>query len=98
VAGSAELPHGQPEEWFPTKMVKSSWRWLDRRSPERDTWNTDILLGRVPTTGVLDKSSIVHCTKSITVTQLPRLGCVGNICTRLQLASVFLATVIVFPL
>jgi hypothetical protein len=64
VAGSAELPHGQPEEWLPTEMVKSSWRWLGRRSPERDTCNTDILLGRVPTTGVLDNASIVHCTKS----------------------------------
>lgn len=64
VAGSAELHHGQPEEWLLTEIVKSSWRCLGRRSPERDTCNTDILLGRVPTAGVLDNASIVHCTKN----------------------------------
>jgi hypothetical protein len=97
VAGSAELRHGQPEEWLPTEMAKSSWRWLGRRSPERDTCNTDILLGRVPTTVVLDMRQLWFAlrTKCITVTQLPRLG---NICTRIQLASEFLATVILFAL
>jgi hypothetical protein len=64
VAGSAELLHGQPEEWLPTEKVKSSWRWLGRRNPERDTCNTDILLGRVPTAGLLYNASIVHFTKS----------------------------------
>jgi hypothetical protein len=64
VAGGAELRHGQPEEWLPTETVKCSWRWLGRRSPEPDTCNTDILLGRIPTAGVLDNASVVHCTKS----------------------------------
>ena len=64
MAGSAERRHGQPEQWLPPEMVKSSWRWLGRRSPERDTCNTDILLGRVPMAGVLDNASIVHCTSN----------------------------------
>jgi len=64
VAGSAEIRHGQPEEWLPTEMVKSSWRWLGRRSPEQDTCNTNVFLGRVPTAGELDNASIVHCTKN----------------------------------
>jgi len=64
VAGSAERRHGQPEEWLPPEMVKSSWLCLGRRSPERDICNKDILLGRVPMAGVLDNASIVHCTKN----------------------------------
>jgi len=64
VAGSSERRHGQPEEWLLAEMVKSSWRWLGRRSPERDTCNKYILLGRVPMAGVLGNASIVHCTNN----------------------------------